>query len=97
MSAGVFAYGSPPFPEAPPRSFPTMSGTFAPVSVVPCAKCARHVHVGTMCPFCYADSLKPEAAAEKAELAHLRDNLEDIRRACDDAIARVDELIKGAR
>lgn len=81
MSSGVFAYGAPPRPLAPPRdtrpvittpegTFKLPDGTaiFAP-PLAPCPKCKRHIK-DSECPFCYADSLVAKPTEIKAADSH---------------------------
>lgn len=64
--AGVFAYGCPPEPEAPPRAIPVVPWPQEPQTFGifgPCPKCKRHCRAGE-CPFCYADSLSAKKRSE---------------------------------
>lgn len=101
MSSGVFAYGAPPRPLAPPRDtqpvITTPEGTFKLPDgtaifvppLAPCPKCKRHIK-DSECPFCYADSLKPESM--NAELASLRAKTQEAIEARDAAYAEAELL-----
>lgn len=89
-SAGVFAYGCPPEPASPTRAIPplpTGAEQWPAVPFVafgPCPKCKRHCRENE-CPFCYADSLKPEAMAEKLAAAEKRYT---------DALRTIEDVVK---
>ena len=96
MSDMVLMYGGFPPSDASPRITPEATpGPAAPLPIpalglLPCPKCNRHIHVGTVCPFCFAAELAaankpPTRAAVDQALREARDVLIEV----DSALARI--------
>ena len=84
----VVMYGGSPFPQTPRvpdvQPNPAAPSTFTPFAVLTeCPTCKRHIY-GSMCPFCFAESVAK--APSRAALEAVKKSLEEALKLIDKAL-----------
>jgi hypothetical protein len=88
----IMMYGGAPewVPEPePPKRFEPLVPLVSPATfsaMTPCPTCKRHIHVGSMCPFCFAEQVAK--APSRASLEAVKKSLEEALKVVNEALAK---------
>jgi hypothetical protein len=71
---------------------PVCSASEKGTTLIPCPACNRHIHAGSLCPFCFAEQIAK--APSRADLESARAMLESAKKSIDEALKAVIQALK---